>query len=123
MEVVVAKDKAKSVSWSCSQDSMGVSGEPLFSRDSSLVGWRVEIFLFFEEDVLTVSCLGSSGRFTMSMQRDAGISADAASRRERTVWWMYMYRSCSGDVDVYVAVDADVFVRRKRQRGRGSEGE
>ena len=37
---------------------MGISGESLLYRDSSLVDWRAEIFLFFEEDVLTVSCLG-----------------------------------------------------------------
>lgn len=42
----------------CSQDCRGVSGELVLPRLSLVVvDWRVEIFLFFEEDVLTASCV------------------------------------------------------------------
>ncbi len=63
VEVVEEAEKEKFRSLSCSQDGMGISGELLVLLVSSLEDWRVEIFLFFEEDVLAKSCLGSSERF------------------------------------------------------------
>lgn len=86
VEVVEEAEKEKLISTSCSQDWIGISGDSLVFWGSSLADWRVEIFLFFEEDVLTASCLGSSRTFSVTYTE--GFSADADCERMTVSWWL-----------------------------------
>jgi hypothetical protein len=58
--VVDAAEKERARSSSGSQDGRTVSGDELSAESCSWVVFR-ESFRFFEDDVVKVSCLGSSG--------------------------------------------------------------
>lgn len=62
--MVEAKDRLGSGSISVSHDCIGMSGELCrISKMSPLANCRLEIFLFFEDDVLAASCERSSRNF------------------------------------------------------------